>query len=183
MACVKAHITMMPTQLRASISRASKALSIGISRVKTKLCLSVERTKFVVRTNLFIETLKAEITNVTTSLNVSCDVYCDIVPRYYLEVIPKEEQWIIDNTEYQVISDSDWFVVSDVDWMQLHKGYNNVVVSVSINEGIDRSGTITFIGGELRVTRKVLQIGMREVFNEDFILADGGTFNVLKDEL
>ena len=31
--------------------------------------------------------------------------------------------------------------------------------------------------------RKVTQIGKREIFNDDFVLSDGGTFNVLKDGL
>lgn len=47
------------------------------------------------------------------------------------------------------------------------------------NEGIDREMTVTFKGAGQEIERVVKQEGLREIFN-DFILADGGTFNVLK---
>lgn len=51
------------------------------------------------------------------------------------------------------------------------------------NEGIDREMTVTFKGAGQEIERVVKQEGLREVFScsdGDFILADGGTFNVLK---
>jgi hypothetical protein len=41
-------------------------------------------------------------------------------------------------------------------------------------------------GKTVAVEKRVLQVGMREIFrgsDEDFIPADGGTFNSIKDEL
>lgn len=54
-----------------------------------------------------------------------------------------------------------------------------------INEGIDREMSVTFAdtARSVMTERLVMQIGRREIFNDDFILSDGGTFNVLKDGL
>lgn len=59
------------------------------------------------------------------------------------------------------------------------------VFSSDINEGIDREIVVSFADKDRTVVvdRTVKQIGLREVFNVAdgaFILADGGTFNVLK---
>ena len=59
------------------------------------------------------------------------------------------------------------------------------VFSSDINEGIDREIGVSFVDKDRTVVvdRTVKQIGLREVFNAAdgaFILADGGTFNVLK---
>lgn len=59
------------------------------------------------------------------------------------------------------------------------------VFSSDINEGIDREIVVSFADKDRTVVvdRTVRQIGLREVFNAAdgaFILADGGTFNVLK---
>lgn len=62
----------------------------------------------------------------------------------------------------------------------------SAVFSSDTNEGIDREMSVYFKGGDLSVERKVTQVGMREIFrgfDEDFVPADGGTFNSLKDEL
>jgi hypothetical protein len=57
-----------------------------------------------------------------------------------------------------------------------------------VAEGLDREMIVVFRDGgrTVAVERKVLQVGMREMFvpsDGDFILADGGTYNVLKNEL
>ena len=69
-------------------------------------------------------------------------------------------------------------------------GNGSASISSDVNEGIDREQSIkveTTKGNELKsVDVSVKQYGMREVFlpsDGDFILADGGTFNVLKNEL
>lgn len=65
-------------------------------------------------------------------------------------------------------------------------GNGTAVFSSDINEGIDREISVYFKGRDLSIERKVLQAGMREIFapnDGDFILADGGTYNVLKNEL
>ena len=64
----------------------------------------------------------------------------------------------------------------------------SAVFSSETNEGIDREMSVAFVDAsrQVNVARTVKQIGMREPFvasDGDFILADGGTFNVLKDEL
>lgn len=64
-------------------------------------------------------------------------------------------------------------------------GNDYVEYSSDIAEGLDRKMTTSFIdkSKKIIVVKLVKQEGMRETFSEDFILADGGTFNVLKDEL
>lgn len=65
-------------------------------------------------------------------------------------------------------------------------GNGIAVFSSDVNEGIDREMSVSFVGGGMSVERKVKQIGLREEFiasDEEFILADGGTFNVLKNGL
>lgn len=59
-------------------------------------------------------------------------------------------------------------------------GDGSAVFSSDTNEGIDREMTVTFKGGGQSIERVVKQEGLREIFEEGFILADGGTFNVLK---
>ncbi len=67
-------------------------------------------------------------------------------------------------------------------------GDGSAVFSSDVAEGLDREMIVVFRDGgrTIAVERKVLQVGMREIFrgsNEDFIPADGGTYNVLKNEL
>ena len=57
-----------------------------------------------------------------------------------------------------------------------------------VNESIDREMVVTYVDkdGKVSVEQVVKQVGLREIFNASdggFILADGGTFNVLKNEL
>lgn len=62
-------------------------------------------------------------------------------------------------------------------------GDGSAVFTSDENEGIDREMTVTFKGAGQEIERVVRQEGLREVFSctdGDFILADGGTFNVLK---
>lgn len=73
-----------------------------------------------------------------------------------------------------------------------YKGNGNGSASISsdVNEGIDREQSIkveTMKGNEPKsIDVSIKQYGMREVFEPsdgEFVLADGGTFNVLKNEL
>ena len=59
------------------------------------------------------------------------------------------------------------------------------IFSSEVNEGIDREMMITIkdISNSVYIEKTVSQQGRREVFIDDWILADGGTFNVLKDGL
>lgn len=61
-------------------------------------------------------------------------------------------------------------------------GDGSAVFTSNTNEGIDREMSVFFKGAGQSIERVVKQKGLREIFNEDFILADGGTFNVLKVE-
>ena len=69
-------------------------------------------------------------------------------------------------------------------------GSGSASISSDVNEGIDREQSIkveTTQGSEPKSESvQVTQIGLREVFEPSdggFVLADGGTFNVLKNEL
>ena len=67
-------------------------------------------------------------------------------------------------------------------------GDGSAVFSSDVAEGLDREMIVVFRDGgrTIAVERKVNQVGMREIFrgsDEDFIPADGGTFNSIKDEL
>lgn len=63
------------------------------------------------------------------------------------------------------------------------EGDETVTVTSDVNEGIDRQQTITVTHDEnLKAELQVTQIGRREVFVDDFILKDGTTFNVIKEE-
>ena len=67
-------------------------------------------------------------------------------------------------------------------------GDGSAVFSSDVAEGLDREMVVVFRDGgrTVAVERKVLQVGMREMFvpsDGEFILADGGTYNVLKNEL
>ena len=67
-------------------------------------------------------------------------------------------------------------------------GDGSAVFSSDVAEGLDREMIVVFRDGgrTVAVERKVLQVGMREMFvpsDGEFILADGGTYNVLKNEL
>lgn len=66
-------------------------------------------------------------------------------------------------------------------------GNGSAAIASDVNEGVDREQTITVkttAGNEPKeVDVNVKQLGMREVFmasDGDFLLADDGTFNVLK---
>ena len=60
----------------------------------------------------------------------------------------------------------------------------SAVFSSDVNEGIDREMAVTFKDSSKKISieRKVRQEGRRESFG-DIVLADGGTFNVLKNGL
>jgi hypothetical protein len=64
----------------------------------------------------------------------------------------------------------------------------SAVFSSDLAEGLDREMSVSFVdkSRSVVVERKVKQEGMREVFaasDGDFILADGGTYNTIKNEL
>lgn len=62
------------------------------------------------------------------------------------------------------------------------------VFTSDVNDGIDREMVVSFVDASrnVQVDRTVVQTGRREVFSAsdgEFVLSDGGTFNVLKNEL
>lgn len=68
-------------------------------------------------------------------------------------------------------------------------GSGSAILTSDVNEGLDREQpvSVSTTKGEnpINISVSVKQYGMREVFNteEGFVLADGGTLNVLKNEL
>lgn len=67
-------------------------------------------------------------------------------------------------------------------------GDGSAVFSSDVNEGVDREVSVAFVdkSRSVRVDRKVVQEGRRERFRASdrrFMLADGGTFNVIKNGL
>jgi hypothetical protein len=64
-------------------------------------------------------------------------------------------------------------------------GDGSAVFSSDVAEGLDREMIVVFRDGgrTVAVERKVLQVGMREMFvpnDGDFVPSEGGSFNVLK---
>ena len=64
-------------------------------------------------------------------------------------------------------------------------GDGSAIFSSDVAEGLDREMTVIFRDRDTTVAieRNVLQVGMREMFvpsDGEFILADSGTYNVLK---
>ncbi len=76
----------------------------------------------------------------------------------------------------------DWLRISPVSG----KGSGAVSIGADPNEGCDRSAEVTVAASEgPSVTLTVTQSGRREPFggsDTDFMLSDGGTFNVLKGD-
>ena len=64
-------------------------------------------------------------------------------------------------------------------------GDGEATFASDVNEGIDREMSVIFAdtARSVMTERVVMQIGRREIYNDDFVLSDGGTFNVLKDGL
>lgn len=63
-------------------------------------------------------------------------------------------------------------------------GANEISISIAaVNEGIDKVVVVDGVCGDKSASLRLIHEGMREVFNASdggFILADEGTFNVLK---
>ena len=64
-------------------------------------------------------------------------------------------------------------------------GDGSAIFSSDVAEGLDREMTVVFRDRDntVAIERKILQVGMREMFvpsDGEFILADSGTYNVLK---
>lgn len=67
-----------------------------------------------------------------------------------------------------------------------YEGYGDgsAIFSSDVAEGLDREMEVRFVGGGASLTRKVKQSGRREMFvpsDGDFIVSEGGTYNVLKE--
>lgn len=63
-------------------------------------------------------------------------------------------------------------------------GTHNISISPTYtNESLDKEIVIDAVCGTSIAKLTIFHEGRREIFNEDFILVDGGTFNVIKDGL
>ena len=83
-------------------------------------------------------------------------------------------------------NEGDGYIIATYDG----SGSGSASISSDVNEGIDREQSITvettYGNNPKSESVNVRQLGKREVFlpsEGDFILADGGTYNVLKNEL
>lgn len=63
------------------------------------------------------------------------------------------------------------------------EGKTSVSVTSMVNEGLDDTTTFTLSTEDGSVSHDIVvnREGRREVYNEDFILKDGGSFNVIKE--
>ena len=63
-------------------------------------------------------------------------------------------------------------------------GNESVSVTSSVNEGLDYSTTFNISTVDNSISKDVVvnKEGKREVYNEDFILSDGDSFNVIKEK-
>ena len=61
-------------------------------------------------------------------------------------------------------------------------GNDTVRVSANVNEGIDTTETFTVATNDGTISHPITvnREGLREIFNNDFVLSDGGTYNVIK---
>ena len=63
-------------------------------------------------------------------------------------------------------------------------GNESVSVASSVNEGLDYSTTFNISTVDKSISKDIVvnKEGKREVYNEDFILSDGDSFNVIKEK-
>lgn len=63
-------------------------------------------------------------------------------------------------------------------------GNGSVSVTSSVNEGLDYSTTFTVSTTDKSISKDIVvnKEGKREIYNEDFILSDGDSFNVIKEK-
>lgn len=125
------------------------------------------------------------------SINCSINEICLSESVGTIEVNPSSIDLNSEETslEISVQSNTDWVIETNEphDWLEItydgsKSGYAHITVKK--NEGIDRS--IELIFKETRTYNfaitKITQLGLREIFEPEFKLKDGGTFNVLKEE-
>ena len=63
-------------------------------------------------------------------------------------------------------------------------GNESVSVTSSVNEGLEYSATFNISTTDKSISKDIVvnKEGRREVYNEDFILSDGDSFNVIKEK-
>ena len=63
-------------------------------------------------------------------------------------------------------------------------GNESVSVTSSVNEGLDYSTTFNISTTDKSISKDIVvnKEGKRENYNEDFILSDGDSFNVIKEK-
>lgn len=63
-------------------------------------------------------------------------------------------------------------------------GNESVSVTSSVNEGLDYSITFNISTIDKSISKDIVvnKEGRREIYNEDFILSDGDSFNVIKEK-
>ena len=63
-------------------------------------------------------------------------------------------------------------------------GNESVSVTSSVNEGLDYSTTFNISTVDNSISKDIVvnKEGRREIYNEDFILSEGDSFNVIKEK-
>lgn len=63
-------------------------------------------------------------------------------------------------------------------------GNESVSVTSSVNEGLDYSTTFNISTVDNSISKDIVmnKEGKREIYNEDFILSEGDSFNVIKEK-
>lgn len=132
------------------------------------------------------------VTNVTQSVKVKCKKVCLRGNYIILDNNVVELDYRGTQRSLLVNTNADWVVThdnwSDGDVIRVAKSNSgNALFSSDINEGLDRE-TSAIIQDKENTTSKTIiikQDGRRQPFAVDglrFILADGGTFNVIRED-
>ena len=187
MGCLNVHITNLSTPINAVITRIGRInalVSLYESRLQCKVTALLEPLKVVVN----YSGLTINVSEISDRISFTASVVCDAINNY-LNVAEGVIQldYVGNSVSVSVESNTTWTIDyqpwQDGNLSVSYSGNGNGLATFSsdANEGVDRETIATFKADNLSVQRVVSQIGMREIFNEDFILADSGTFNVLKD--
>lgn len=138
--------------------------------------------------------INVDIKPISVSPKVSIGIVCKVSAEKPYLIVPEgfiEMDLLGTPVSVAVESNMNWQIVFEELWRDggsLSVEYQGkkdglAVFSSDVNEGKDREKVVTFQDSLQRITeeRTVRQRGRRQAFG-NFILANGGTFNVLKNE-
>ena len=162
-------------------------------------CINVNVQYLSENINVFTDKISESptisILDTTERITIDCSILCEIINLLYLtvsttslslDVLGSEESFTIKSNTLWTIHNGNKIKWDEgegyITTIYNGSGDDTVYVSSDINEGIDRSQDIKVEVTNNDVYRivNIEQEGLREIFEEGFTLADGGTFNVLK---